>query len=581
MAHPAAVFVVGFVLASTGAAYGFWTTSGTGSGQAQAVTLNSPGTGSATSPTTTSLQISWGVAPGLPAGGGYKVLRGTTDGGPYAAISGGSCNQTITVTSSATSCTDDDPPLVPGTTYYYVVEAVYDDVTTTWTSPPTAQFPGATSPDTLSITTRANPSSVAVGGSVEDQATFAGLVNPATSTGTITWRLYAASDTNCTGMVSFTSSPQKVTANTTYTSSSFTTTSVGTYKWGFTYTGDASNHPVTTCGGVNELLTVNPATSHVTTSADPATTTVGGSVADQASFTGLVNPASSSGTVSWALYRSTDTFCSGTPVFTSAPQKVTANTTYTSSSFTTTSAGSYKWAFAYTGDTRNAAQSGCGGTNENLTVGYGAKVIDLFSEVQAYNATHVSNGVSAGPPDFAFFSTASTSSGCQGGSVNWTGSAGLGTMQIMNVYTATSSSNGKWSNATIGSANGMGPYASTPFNGVRAQPHPTNGSGRGGVAALVRLTVPGPPTGSYQPGATIKVQAAWISGSSVYVYVLDGAGKVVAGTNPMQVRSGRSMSVTFSISTPSAGADYYVAVAPTDSTSTAVTLDMTASLPFG
>ena len=159
-----------------------------------------------------------------------------------------------------------------------------------------------------SITTRADPAMTTVGAWAADQATFTGLVNPATSTGTITWKLYAASDTSCTGMVSFTSSPQKVTANTTYTSSSFTTTSVGTYQWGFTYTGDANNHPVATCGGANESLTVNPATPHVITNADPATTTVGGSVADQASFTGLVNPASSSGTVSWALYRSTDSF---------------------------------------------------------------------------------------------------------------------------------------------------------------------------------------------------------------------------------------------------------------------------------
>jgi len=908
---PLVVFVAGFVLASTGVASGFWTTAGNGPGQAQAVTLTTPGSGSATSPTTTSLAISWGAASGLPAGGGYKLLRSTTNDGPYTAISGGSCNQTITVVSAATSCTDDDPALLPGTTYYYVVESVYFNGTTIWTSAQSAQFSGTTSQGTLSVATSANPASVTVGGSVDDQATFSGLVNPATSTGTITWKLYAASDANCTGTVFFTSTAQHVTANTTYTSSSFTTTTVGSYKWGFdytgdtgnaaqsgcgganealtvnqatptvstsastnvsvgqsvtdtaalaggydptgtitytlfgpsptmacatqvgqvsakvtsgngtyvspaitpaqagtywwianfggdtnntattnacgasgessvvnrvipsiittakpssvtvggsvadqsvlsggysptgtitwslyanasctgtpvfttgtggavsgnstytsasvtttapgiytwdfsyggdtnnnpvsvcggpgqtltvnatapgittsadpattsvggsvadqatftglvspatstgtitwklyassdtkctgtvfftssaqhvaanttytssgfttttvgsykwgfSYTGDANNAPVTGCGGATESLTVSPATPHVTTSADPATTAVGGSVADQATFSGLYDPASSTGTVTWALYPSTDTSCSGIPVFASTPQKVTANTTYTSSSFTTTKAGTYTWGLSYTGDADNSPVSACGGTGETLTVGYGTKVIDLYAEAQAYNATHTSNGSSSGTPDFGFYSTGSTPPGCQGGSIDWNGSPGLGTTQAMSTYTATNTSNGKWSNSTIGSADGIGPFTTSPFSGVKVQPHPTSNWGQGGVAAVTKLMIPGSPTGSYQPGATIKVQAGWASGSSVYVYLLNGAGQVEGGgTNPVQVGSGHSMNTTFSIGTPSAGTVYYVAVAPVDSTTTAITLDVTASLPFG
>ena len=581
LASPILLAVVGFALATTGAAYGFWTTGANGPGQAQAITLSTPGAGNTSSPTTTSLQINWGAASGLPAAGGYQVLRGTMNGGPYAPITSGTCAQTMTVTSSAISCVDNDSVLAPGTTYYYEVESVYYDVSTLWTSGLTAQFSGTTAQGAPTVSTSANPSSVTVGGSVDDQATFSGLVNP--TTGTITWKLYAASDATCTGTVYFTSAPQSVTANATYTSSSFTTTSVGSFKWGFSYTGDTgnaaqsgcggtneglsvtqatptlgtsastnvavgqsvtdsatlaggynptgtitytlygpsltmscatqvgqvtanvtsgnttytspnitptqagtywwianyggdtnnaattntcggsgessvvnrvtptivttakpssvtvggsvadqavlsgghsptgtitwslysnasctgmpvfttstggavsgnsiytstsfttttpgtytwsfsytgdtNNTPVSACGGTSETLTVLPCPPRVTTSADPAATIVGGSVADQATFSGLVNP--TTGTITWKLYAASDTNCTGTVSFTSSAQKVTANTTYTSSSFTTTSTGTYKWGFSYTGDAHNGPVTGCGGSGESLTV---------------------------------------------------------------------------------------------------------------------------------------------------------------------------------------------------------------------
>jgi hypothetical protein len=325
---------------------------------------------------------------------------------------------------------------------------------------------------TPTITTAASPSSITVGGSVDDQATVSGGYNP---TGTITWSLYASTDTTCSGTVFFTtSSGGTVSGDNTYTSGSFTTTAANSYKWGFSYNGDSHNNPVSACGGTNESLTVNKATPSlstnatasvsvggtvtdtatlangynptgtitytlygpsptqsctsqvgqvtssvnsgnntytsptitppsagtywwianyggdannaattngcgqsgessvvtkvtpiITTNASPASVTVGGSVADQATVSGGFSP---TGTITWKLYASTDTTCSGTVFFTSTAQTVAGNALYTSSSFTTNAVGTYKWGFSYTGDTNNNPVSACGGTNETLTV---------------------------------------------------------------------------------------------------------------------------------------------------------------------------------------------------------------------
>jgi hypothetical protein len=113
-----------------------------GSGNAQAVTLNTPGVGSASQGTTTSLTLSWGVSSALPHEGGYLILRSASSGGPYSKVSSGTCDQTITVVSAATSCADTG--LTADTTYYYEVEAVFYDVSTLWASTPDAQFSGTT-----------------------------------------------------------------------------------------------------------------------------------------------------------------------------------------------------------------------------------------------------------------------------------------------------------------------------------------------------------------------------------------------------------------------------------------------------
>ena len=308
-----------------------------------------------------------------------------------------------------------------------------------------------------------------IGGSVDDQATISGGFNPG---GSITWRIYASTDTNCTGTILFTSTAQSVSGNNTYTSSSFTTSTVGSFKWGFSYTGDGSNNEVSECGGSGESLTVDQATptlgtsttvsvnagglvtdavtladSHlpsgtitytlfgpsptmsctaqvgqvtsnvasgngdytsptistpsagtywwianyggdadnlattngcgasgassptkvtptVTTSTGLTPVTVGGSLADRSTLSGGSSP---TGTITWSLYDNNS--CGGSALFmTSSGGSVSANSTYTSNSFTTTSAGTFTWKFSYGGDTNNEAVSACGGAGQSVTV---------------------------------------------------------------------------------------------------------------------------------------------------------------------------------------------------------------------
>lgn len=141
---PLAVFLGVFVLASGSAAFAYTTTSGSGTGLAQAVALDTPGVGSATQPTTTSLSLAWGASSALPPGGGYLVLRSTSPSGPFEKVSSGTCQQAITLVSTATSCIDTG--LSPGTTYYYEVDAAFYDIRTLWVSAPDAQFSGTSAP---------------------------------------------------------------------------------------------------------------------------------------------------------------------------------------------------------------------------------------------------------------------------------------------------------------------------------------------------------------------------------------------------------------------------------------------------
>jgi hypothetical protein len=112
---------------------------------------------------------------------------------------------------------------------------------------------GAAAATTLSTT--ASPG-VTLGGAINDTATLSGGTAP---TGTITFNLYAPSDANCTAAPVFTSLVP-VNGNGSYTSASFTSASIGTYRWIANYGGDSNNLPTTNvCNAPNESVVVTAA----------------------------------------------------------------------------------------------------------------------------------------------------------------------------------------------------------------------------------------------------------------------------------------------------------------------------------
>ncbi len=129
-----ALIVVGSMLGMTGIAgatsWVVHVSSGAYPAQAQSTVVNPPTGGSATSPTSTSLLISWTAPSSGAPPSGYTVTR---NGSPVP--SGSGCYGTI----NSTSCTDSG--LAASTTYTYTVTAVSGS---NWTSTASSSFQGTT-----------------------------------------------------------------------------------------------------------------------------------------------------------------------------------------------------------------------------------------------------------------------------------------------------------------------------------------------------------------------------------------------------------------------------------------------------
>lgn len=112
------------------------------------------------------------------------------------------------------------------------------------------------------------------------------------------------------------------------------------------YPGDGDESSST----ASTSVVVTPVTPTLTSAASGAVVR-GAAVNDTATLAGGVRP---SGSISFRLYRGD---CSGQTVFTSAPVRVEANDSYTSSAFAPRASGSYGWIAIYSGDANNLAVS--------------------------------------------------------------------------------------------------------------------------------------------------------------------------------------------------------------------------------
>src|SRR5437588_788320 len=168
--------------------------------------------------------------------------------------------------------------------------------------------------------TRPAPAWGTVVGAFKDKATLTGLFG-ATPGGTITWKLFDNKECKSTPVAE---DSIAVTGNNTYeTPKGATISSVGTYYWVASYSGDHNNAPAES-GCAAEPVSVTPAGPAIETTQAPASGTVGGVFKDKATLTGLFG-APPGGT--FPSRRSYDLECKSTPVAEDSIA-VTGNNTY-------------------------------------------------------------------------------------------------------------------------------------------------------------------------------------------------------------------------------------------------------------
>jgi hypothetical protein len=203
-----------------------------------------------------------------------------------------------------------------------------------------AAEPVVISPVSPTISTSQQPASAAAGSSIADKATVSGGENP---TGTVTFNLY--NNPTGTGTPLFTDT--ETLSSGTASSKGFTATATGTDYWVDTYNGDSNNNAITS-GLAAEPVVIGIASPTIGTTQQPASASLGASIADQATLTGGSNP---TGTVTFTLYNNpTGT---GTPLFTDT--ETLSGGTATSKGFTTTVTGTDYWLDTYNGDSNNAS----------------------------------------------------------------------------------------------------------------------------------------------------------------------------------------------------------------------------------
>ncbi len=245
---------------------------------------------------------------------------------------------------------------------------------------------------TPTIATVASPNLALGAGTLTDQATVSGLVNPVTTAGaqTVTFSLY--SDPNCNTLVASVAGgfqnphTKPFTLNGAGTggavsSNAYTPTAAGTYTWIASYGGDTNNASVQgLCTTAIEKTTVAKATPAITTVASPGGDVGSVALTDQATVSGLINPVSTAGaqTVTFRLYSDADcntlvaSVAGGFQNPHTKPFTLNGAGTggaVTSDAFTPTAGGTYTWIVTYNGDANNSSIAGlCTEATEKSTV---------------------------------------------------------------------------------------------------------------------------------------------------------------------------------------------------------------------
>ncbi len=272
----------------------------------------------------------------------------------YSTFDNGACTGSGTIVSTVTVSSgviSNSRSVIFNSTGSYGFEAVYSGDTNN--NPATAACePLTVQSASPTIATKLFSTIVSVGNAVTDSATLTGGFS---SGGTITYSVFFNGACNNPGnvvsMVSVINGVAPISGPVTFNST-------GSYSWEAIYSGDANNNGASSpC----EPLTVNKATSTLTTILSTSSITIGQSVTDSAKLTGTFQ---ATGTVSYYFFSSSGT-CSGSSTLVDAVTIGSGDTVPSTSIFFPPGTGSVSFGAVYGGDANNAqASSSC----EPLTV---------------------------------------------------------------------------------------------------------------------------------------------------------------------------------------------------------------------
>ncbi len=215
------------------------------------------------------------------------------------------------------------------------------------------------------LTTTPSPTTVTLGANLvtlTDSATLAGGNSP---TGTINFTLFQNG-----GATPVDTESVAVNGNGTYTTPTgfilpTTGTVIGTYQWHANYSGDGSNNPVSESNAANEQVMVSAASPTISTTPNPTTVNLGGTLQDTASLAGGYRP---TGTITFRLYAPGVNPAVGPVAYTEIVSGVNGNGSYnTNVGFVSNATGVWHWVATYGGDPNNGSVAS-GPLDEPVTI---------------------------------------------------------------------------------------------------------------------------------------------------------------------------------------------------------------------
>ena len=211
---------------------------------------------------------------------------------------------------------------------------------------------------TPTVTTELSATTITLGGSITDTVTVTGLPSPfPVPTGSVQFQV------STDGGATWTTFSTKTLVSGQAVSDSYTPLAAGDYLFRAVYTGDANYNGAQSADDAEPLM-VEKYTPTVTTQLSQTSITLGGSVTDMVTVTGLSSPfPMPTGTVQFQVSSN-----GGTSWTTFSTKTLDASGHATSDAYTPLAAGNYLFRALYLGDGNyNAAQSG--DNDEPLTVG--------------------------------------------------------------------------------------------------------------------------------------------------------------------------------------------------------------------